>query len=136
MYEQLTAFIEPLKKEIDAGTFGELVQGKKEDGVFHLPYYRYSDTVHGLEKAIYAFADQHPEFDLHHYDRVLKEGGVSWPLDQADVSTLSGKTIAAMILATFRAERFSEGNVWFVCRDGLILRWLSRLQELDAQSGR
>ena len=53
-------------------------------------------------------------------------------MSQADANSLDGQTVAALILAAVRAERFCEGALLEFCRNGSVLRWLCRLGELDA----
>ena len=49
----------------------------------------------------------------------------------ADVSSLDGRTVMAMILGVIRADRFCEGALLAFLEDGIISKWLSRLYSLD-----
>jgi hypothetical protein len=135
MYEKLTAYIPRLQSD----EFGKWFIDTKNDGTpehpYQMPYVDYTDTVVGLEKEVYEFMDSHPEFGLNRYQDILKENGLEWSTDSmstADVSGLDGKAVMALLLGADRAERFCDGALLRFCRNGSILRWLTRLQEIDA----
>jgi hypothetical protein len=94
------------------------------------------DTVsRPCRKKYTSFMDSHPEFGLNRYQDILKENGLEWSTDSmstADVSGLDGKAVMALLLGADRAERFCDGALLRFCRNGSILRWLTRLQEIDA----
>ena len=52
-------------------------------------------------------------------------------LSLIDVSKLGEKTIIAMIVAAVRAEKFCDGALLNYLKNGSILKWLKRLQEVD-----
>ena len=122
------------------GEFGKWFIDTKNDGTpehpYQMPYVDYSDTVVGLEKEVYEFMDNHPEFWLNRYQDILKENGLEWSTDSmstADVSGLDGKAVMALLMGADRAERFCDGALLRFCKNGSILRWLTRLQEIDAE---
>ena len=49
----------------------------------------------------------------------------------ADVSTLDGITIMALLVGVIRAERFCDGILLDFFKDGTIISWLKRLKEID-----
>ena len=121
MYEKLTAYIPRLQSD----EFGKWFIDTKNDG-----------TIRGLVGEIYDFMDNHPEFGLNRYQDILKENGLEWSTDSmstADVSGLDGKAVMALLLGADRAERFCDGALLRFCKNGSILRWLTRLQEIDAE---
>ena len=66
---------------------------------------------------------------------ILNESGLSWKRDsmrKADVSTADGQLVMALLMAAIRAERFCDGILLGLCEDGTIVKWLSRLTEIDA----
>ena len=72
--------------------------------------------------------------DLYRYRNILNEAGIEWsadPMRNADVSSLDGRTVMAMILGVIRADRFCEGALLAFLEDGIISKWLSRLYSLD-----
>ena len=42
-----------------------------------------------------------------------------------------GECVVALLLVADRAERFSEGTLFRLLKNGSILRWLIRLKEID-----
>ena len=136
MYESLTSFIPALKDD----KYGEWVIDKVNKGTIdnpiHMPYVKYSSTIRDLEKAIYRFIDEHKEYELTNYQDILNKVGISWGSDsmkEADVSTLDGRTVMALLVGAIRAERFCDGALLGFCKDGSIVRWLERLREIDEE---
>ena len=135
MYESLTALL----PEMDRNDFGEWAVDREGDGTmehpFHLPFMIYSPSVSKLEEAVYSFVEQHREMRLTRYGEILGEAGLRWETEsmrKADVSALDGRTVMALLVGAFRAERFCDGAVLDFCKDGSIAKWLKRLREIDA----
>lgn len=134
MYENLTGLIPALRTD----DFGEWIIDKENDGTpehpLQFPFVNYGEAVRKLEKEIYRFDDEHPEFGLKRYGEILNASGIDRGLEsmrQAEVGTLDGKTVIALLLGTVRAERFCDGALLGFCKDGSVIKWLERLKELD-----
>lgn len=134
MYESLTTLIPVLATD----NFGEWIIDKENDGTpehpIQWPFVNYGDAVVNLEKEIYRFYDEHPDFGLKRYGDILNAGGIEWGMEsmkRADVSSLDGKTVMALLLGAVRAERFCDGALLGFCEDGSVIKWLERLKELD-----
>ena len=52
-------------------------------------------------------------------------------MSEADVSSLDGQCIMALIMGAVRAERFCDGALLRFFREGCIRKWLERLKEID-----
>ena len=133
-FERMTKYI-PLMKE-DA--FGEWVIDHENDGTqerpMRMPFVHYSDMVKGFIQDVYQFKKEHEDYELNRYGEILKKNGIEWGNDsmgKADISTLSGQCIMALIMGAVRAERFCDGALLTFFKDGSILKWLKRLQEID-----
>ena len=133
MYESLTSFL----PKMDSIEFGEWIIDKENDGSMehpkHFPFVVYNRVVRDLEKAIYSFVDQHKEMELTKYNEIIRDAQIKYVRD-ADVSTLDGKTIMALLVGAIRAERFCDGAILGLCEDGSITKWLKRLQEIDLEA--
>lgn len=134
MYESLTQLIPRLYED----EYGTLIVDRESKGTpedpIQMPFIRYSPAVTKLEKAIYAFVNEHPEYELKEYSEILRSYGLEWSLRSmsgADVSNADGKLIMALLVGVLRAERFSEGSLLGFLEDGSVLRWLKRLNEID-----
>ena len=134
MYERLTKHIPNLHE----GSFGEWVIDTQNDGSaehpIHLPYVDYSDGVLSFLHDFSQFMTDHREIDLSVYQNILEENGIKWDFDSmnnADVSSLGGLSILALILGAIRADRFSEGALLHFLESGAIVRWLERLKAID-----
>lgn len=134
MYEALTSFIGLL----DGGVYGTWHVDKGTDGpegqprVYNFPYVEYSRIVSDLIDEVYRFADEHGEMGLTAYQCILEASDVSSP-EHADAATLDGRTVMAILMWAVRGERFCEGLLLGLLKDGCIRRWLERLRELDGE---
>ena len=135
MFEELTAFI----PELQQSEYGEWIIDNENDGSFEhpmqLPYVSYDKTIKDFIIAVYRFVDSPEGLYLRHYQEVLAKSGIKWnsaeSVKNADVSSLDGKTVMALILSVLRADRFCEGALLEFLQKGIIEKWLVRLKELD-----
>ena len=111
---------------------------KENDGSpkrpMHLPFVVYSITVDKLTDDIYKFAKESDEIVLSKYADILNANGIEWGYDsmmKADASELDAQCILALLIASLRAERFCDGALLEFIKNGAVIRWLKRLQELD-----
>ncbi len=139
MYEKLTALLQ----DFPAGEYGQLVTDHENDGTMehpiHLPYVRPGRVMSGFETAVYDFVEQHPDMKLTRYEEILEASGIKWSgysMKTADVTTLDGRTVMALLVGAVRAERFSEGTLLAFFEDGSVKKWLMRLQEIDQADNR
>ena len=133
-YSVLTKYINLLKNDI----VGEWSCDKENDGSserpMHLPFVIYSITVDKLTDDIYKFAKESDEIVLSKYADILNANGIKWGYDsmmKADASELDAQCILALLIASLRAERFCDGALLEFIKNGAVIRWLKRLQELD-----
>ena len=97
------------------------------DDPIHMPYVNCGTTVMDIEQAIYAFVDEHPEYELNRYSDILERNGLKWDgriMTEADVSELNGQAVMALLLGAVRAERFRDGALLSFFEDGCAKRWL------------
>lgn len=133
MYESLTRLIPGLIEEYGTLIVDNESKGTMDDPI-RMPFVDYSPAVIKLIKAVYAFKDENPDFELTKYEEILNSNGLKWSwesMSEADVSNADGKLIMALLMGAIRAERFSEGTLLGFCEDGSVLRWLKRLQAID-----
>ena len=133
-YSALTKYINLLKND----NAGEWICDKENDGSserpMHLPFVVYSITVDKLTDDIYKFAKESDEIVLSKYADILNANGIKWGYDsmmKADASELDAQCILALLIASLRAERFCDGALLEFIKNGSVIRWLKRLQELD-----
>ena len=133
-YSALTKYINLLKNDI----VGEWSCDKENDGSserpMHLPFVIYSITVKKLADDIYKFAKESDEIVPSKYAEILQANGIKWGYDsmmKADASELDAQCILALLIASLRAERFCDGALLEFIKNGAVIRWLKRLQELD-----
>lgn len=106
MYESITKYLEELSS-VNIGTFLESVQD---------------------------FVDAHPELELKRYSDILEQSGLKWDMESmtnADVSALDGKTVMALVVGAYRADRFCDGALEEFFSNGSMERWFHRLKEID-----
>lgn len=133
-YSALTKYINLLKND----NVGEWICDKENDGSserpIHVPFVSYSIAVNNLEDDIYKFAQESDEIVPSKYEKILQANGIEWNYDsmiKADVSVLDAQCILALLIASFRAERFCDGVLLGFIKSGAVIRWLKRLQKLD-----
>lgn len=133
-YSVLTKYSNLLEND----NVGEWIVDKENDGSserpMHLPFVIYSITVHRLEGDIYKFAKESDEIVPGKYAEILQANGIEWNSDsmmKADASVLDAQCILALLIASLRAERFCDGALLGFIKNGAVIRWLKRLQELD-----
>ena len=138
MYESLTRYLPALK---DAEQFGTWVFDRNNDGTMEhpiqMPYVDFGDLASSIEQAIYAFMENHPDFELNRYHDILERNGLSWDsrvMRDADCAMLDGQAIMALLMGAVRAERFCDGALLAFFENGSITRWIERLEEIDRQS--
>lgn len=133
-YSALTKYINLLEND----NAGEWIVDKENDGSserpMHLPFVIYSITVDKLTDDIYKFAKESNEMVPSKYAEILQANGIEWSYDsmmKADASELDAQCILALLIASLRAERFCDGVLLGFIKNGAVIRWLKRLQELD-----
>ena len=137
MFEDLTRFL----PELQDGKFGEWIVDHENDGTpehpIQLPFVAYNDLMTRFTEAVYRFNDQHKSMELNRYIAILEQSNIRRDLESmrtADVSVLDGRTVMAMIVGAIRAERFCDGALLELCKDGTLVKWLNRLQQIDDAS--
>lgn len=133
-YSALTKYINLLKND----NAGEWICDKENDGSserpIHVPFVSYSIAVNNLTDDIYKFAKESNEIVPSKYAEILQANGIEWGYDsmmKADASVLDAQCILALLIASLRAERFCDGALLEFIKNGAVIRWLKRLQELD-----
>ena len=134
MYESLTQLIPELcEDEYGTWIIDHESKGTLDDPI-QMPFVGYSHVVNELEKAIYAFVSEHPDYELTKYSEIMESNGLKWEsrsMSEADVSNADGKLVMALLVGALRADRFCEGALLGFLKDGSVVRWLERLKEID-----
>lgn len=133
-FDALTKYI-PLIEDDEIGVWiiDEKNNGTPEHPI-QMPFVHYSRTVHEFIVDVYDFMDERKDLRLNQYRDILEENDVgngSRYVTDADVSTLNGQCVAALIVGGIRADRTSEGTLLRLFKDGYITKWLKRLKEID-----
>lgn len=128
-YEILTKYIELLSDD----NFGEWFSNKETDDTTEcspqFPFVMYTEVVHALIEDILQFAEQN---DMKNYGEVLERSGIEWSaeaMSKTDTKALPKETIFALLLAAVRAERFCDGVLLELLKNGSVQRWLRALED-------
>lgn len=134
IYKALTDYL----PEIQHRSYGEWVVDRKSKGTaedpIQMPYVSYSRIVRRFQDDVYDFMENHPEYELNNYQKILEEHNIRWEaksMQAADVTALDGRCIMALLVGAVRAARFSEGALLNFFESGTIKKWLLRLKEID-----
>lgn len=137
MFESLTNLLDKMPR-VPYGTWqvDRENEGTPERPV-QLPFVMYGPVAEELMNAVYQFVDEYMEWELTRYSDILEKSHIEWGTEsmaQADVTTLDGRTVMALLVGAIRADRFCEGALLDFFENGSIQRWLERLREIDNQS--
>lgn len=136
-FENLIKYL-PLLEDDNIGTW---IIDRENDGSpehpIQMPFVNYSEMVHDFIKDVYDFEEKNKDFELTRYGEILEKNGLEWgskSMSEADVSSLDGQCIMALIMGAVRAERFCDGALLGVFKDGSIKKWLERLKKIDTNN--
>ena len=133
-FENLIKYL-PLLEDDNIGTW---IIDRENDGSpehpIQMPFVNYSEMVHSFIRDVYDFEEKNKDFELTRYGEILEKNGLEWgskSMSEADVSSLDGQCIMALIMGAVRAERFCDGALLGFFKDGSIKKWLERLKEIQ-----
>ena len=133
-FERLTKYI-PLLDQADIGIW---VIDKENDGTIEhpiqFPFVAYSKLVSNFIEDVGIFVEENSEMHLTRYGEILEECGLEWStqsMSGAIVEDLDAKAVCALIAGAVRAERFCDGALLNFFKNGSMMRWLCRLQEIN-----
>ena len=136
-FENLIKYL-PLLEDDNIGTW---IIDRENDGTpehpIQMPFVNYSEMVHNFIKYVYDFEEKNKDFELTRYGEILEKNGLEWgskSMSEADVSSLDGQCIMALIMGAVRAERFCDGALLGFFKDGSIKKWLERLKKIDTNN--
>jgi len=136
-FENLTKYI----SMIDADDIGEWIVNNENDGTpehpIQFPFVSYSDMVSSFIEDVYDFEEANKEMNLSRYSEILNKKNLQWEstsMKDADISSLDGQCIMAIIIAAVRAEGFSDGVLMQFFKNGSMRKWLERLIKLSDES--
>lgn len=104
------------------------------DSPMQMPYISYSEMVCEFEEAIYKIKAENEALKLVEYRTILNQRGIDLEhivLSEIDVERLDIKGVLALLMAAVRAERFCEGTLLRLFKNGTIKKWLLKLEALD-----
>ena len=126
----------PLIKE--AESFEKLVyEEKSDDSPIQIPYVLKSNLVLSFIDDFYSFVNDYQEIDLTNYDDILDHHGIKQninTLNTSDLSKLNEQTVLVLILMAIRADRFSDGTLVYLFKNGSIQKCLERLKVIHESS--
>ena len=136
-FENLIKYL-PLLEDDNIGTW---IIDRENDGSpehpIQMPFVNYSEMVHNFIKDVYDFEEKNKDFKLTRYGEILEKNGLEWgskSMSEADVSSLDGQCIMALVMGAVRAERFCDGALLGFFKDGSIKKWLERLKKIDTNN--
>src|SRR5699024_4704354 len=110
---------------------------KSDDSPIQIPYVLKSNLVLSFIDDFYSFVNDYQEIDLTNYDDILDHHGIKQninTLNTSDLSKLNEQTVLVLILMTIRADRFSDGTLVYLFKNGSIQKYLERLKVIHESS--
>lgn len=134
-FRMLTDYIPKLQNIERGKVYPEVQTGDGSlENPFQMPCMVYPEAIYELEKVIYRFERENPQYGMERYHTVFKEHNIEWSeesMGNVDVSKADAKVVLALLIGAFRAERFCSGAIQGFLDNGSIQKWLERLKELD-----
>ncbi|NLZ82193.1 MAG: hypothetical protein GX915_00845 [Clostridiales bacterium] len=137
VYKSLTDYLPNIEKD----KWGKWIIDKDSKGTLEnpiqMPYVSYSDMVRHFTEDVYAFMDEHPEYELNRYNDILEENNIVWEkksMQEKDISALDGRSIMALIMGAVHSEKFCDGALLTFFNSGTITKWLEQLKEIDSMT--
>lgn len=137
MFESLTRYLPELEHIAAQGswTIDRTYEGESGGPIYYSDP-EYNPTVSDLEDAVYDFMDAHREFGIGFQKGPLERIGLGWAsggMFHVDVSQLDYQTVLALVIETVNVERICPGSILTSLETGAMMRWLTRLREIDEQ---
>ena len=133
-YDSLTQYI----KQFENTNFGEWIIDRENDGSTEhpkqMPFVNYSAIVDSFINDVYRFIDDNSDLGLNHYYDILAKNHLEWgseSMKSADISSMDAQCVMALIVGAIRAERFCDGALLDFFKNGYILKWLKRLNQIQ-----
>lgn len=122
--EKLTDYIEQLK-DIDKIRWESTVSDK---GILSFPFPVYPKAVIEFQDAFYS-SDEFKDFN---YKNNMNENGW-YDIDkmEKDIPSMTKNNIATCITAIIRGERFCDGRIAQFIKNGILVKLLERLNEIE-----
>lgn len=132
MHEKLTAYIPQLD---DPGLIEWIGFCGKDNDRFNAGWNTYARITTPLLEDVGNYAMEHPEEEMNRYSEILERANLLGPqMQTADVSALDARTTMALLVYAYREDHFCNGAFLDYIKNGCVMRWLRRLQELDLES--
>lgn len=138
MFESITCYLPDLQ---NLTKFGELISPENlnpdnkifEQEIIYEPYVWYDPVVDNLGSSIVKFMKDHNEWKLQFYRIIIKKLVKTdiKTMSDTDISNLPAQVLLALLLSAFRSEHFCTGALLDFFENGLIIKWLIALKELD-----
>lgn len=133
-FESLIKYLHLLEDD----NIGTWIIDRENDGTpehpIQMPFVNYTEMVHHFIDDVYDFEEKNKDFELTRYGDILEKNGLEWgskSMSEANVSSLDGQCIMALIVGAVRAEHFCDGALLGFFKEGSIKKWLERLKEID-----
>lgn len=127
MYESLTKYIDKIDDDM-------ICKWVEEPGF--MPYVDYTSMVDDFVDDVYKFLKESKEVSPKKYRDIINANGIDLntkSVFEVDPNTLDGSCVFSILLAAVRAERFSDGVLENLFKNGHIKKWLQRLKAIDEE---
>lgn len=98
------------------------------------PYANPGEPVYNFVVDVYDFVKENTDISFTNYKDILAENGIifDWHnLPKIAIQHQNALCIVALLYAVCQSEKFCTGIVTVLVKNGTIIRWLRRLQEIE-----
>lgn len=120
MYESLTKYIDKIDDDM-------ICKWVEEPG--YMPYVDYTSMVDDFVDDVYKFLKESKEVSSKNYRDIINANGIDLntkSVFEVDPNTLDGSCVFSILLAAVRAERFSDGVLENLFKNGHIKKVASK----------
>ena len=122
-------------KELTNIKYGEWSSGEPDsEDTIVMPAVSYNSAVYRFLFDFEMFIAKKADVKYYNYEDVLKQAKMKNNIEDfynTDINDLSSVVILAMIIGILRKDRFCEGILLEAFDNGIILKWLKRIKEID-----
>ncbi|WP_071435473.1 ADP-ribosylglycohydrolase family protein [Bacillus kwashiorkori] len=106
------------------------------EAYLQIPTFQFNLLVNEFVKEFYEFSSANVVYELTRYEQILEKHGFTssnQEMARVPLDGLNEQMILALIMGVIRAERCHEGELNDFFKNGVMMKWLKKLKDIDRQ---